>query len=343
MNKKLIKVVALLASTSLLSSCGSSEKVKEYQIVTDCSSVVCSVVVDDVDLLRYTNVLGKYVDQVLKSEPLGAAEGTQFDVTWNISGGDYASAQQMLDAGLTACENDVCLDTANPTGYVFDSVESKEISVSGSIVNPDGTTQEISLTKTFTVEYGAPKIASEVISGLNYHFTADITDTGIPDNATFTWKVNGTEIGTGQEINYFFPVANTTYTVTLEVSLDGKVIATSTEDVITGNAISVLYEVPNGTTKTAEEIAVEFVGYSGDKKNVATVAAEGGKLRFTCETGYHVTQEMVDLAPDRVVRISGVTGSSGTVMYSDSSWSSGVTYAAMNNAYNSTGIGCIAD
>ncbi|AJC48207.1 DUF3281 family protein [Allofrancisella guangzhouensis] len=266
MKKILLNGCLVLSSALFLSSC-TQEEVIEYQIVTDCNDQTCSIELDNVDLFRYTNMLGKKVDQVLKSEPVGDAEGTQFDITWSISGGDYATAQQMSDAGLAACENDVCSDIANPTGYVFDEGGSHQISVIGTVTYKDGRTQQIS--ENTTVDLA--------------HLT------------------------------------------------------------------SVLYEIPTGSTKTADEIATAFGNYSGNKGGVATVTAEDGKLRFTCETGYHVTRQMVELAPGS--QIYSGWGSNRSVSFdaNDEQWEESFSirnnyeYSAFSTVYNITAAGCIAD
>ncbi|QIV95349.1 uncharacterized protein DUF3281 [Allofrancisella inopinata] len=152
MNKKLICVMVLLTSASLLSSCGTQEELSEYQIVTSCNDLTCSIALDQVDLLRYTTVLGKDIDQVLKAEPVGDTEGTQFDITWSISGGSYATGADMTAAGFTECESGNCTATDNPTGYVFGSAGAKQISVSGTITKEDGSTITINESKSVDVE-----------------------------------------------------------------------------------------------------------------------------------------------------------------------------------------------
>ncbi|QIV94936.1 DUF3281 domain-containing protein [Allofrancisella frigidaquae] len=97
-------------------------------------------------------MLGTQKDQILKAEAVGSNETTQFNITWSISGGDYATSQQMTDANLTACEEDACTNTANPTGYVFASPGAYNISVSVTITNDDGNTVSVSESTTVEVE-----------------------------------------------------------------------------------------------------------------------------------------------------------------------------------------------
>ncbi|TDT69936.1 uncharacterized protein DUF3281 [Allofrancisella inopinata] len=185
MNKKLISVIAILTTAPLLSSCGTQEELSEYQIVTSCNDLTCSIALDQVDLLRYTTVLGKDIDRVLKSEPVGATEGTQFDITWSISGGDYATDADMTAAGLTACESDTCSNTANPTGYVFSSPGAKQISVSGVVKLSDGRTINVNQSKSIlvglysTATYRVPKNSSSTY----YNATQMVNDfNNLPSN-----------------------------------------------------------------------------------------------------------------------------------------------------------------
>ncbi|QIV96223.1 uncharacterized protein DUF3281 [Allofrancisella inopinata] len=234
LNKYVYGISSVLGLAVLLSSC-SQEELTEYQIGTNCDGAVCSIELDQADLLRYTNVVGKTVDKVLKQE---AVPEPQYNITWVLSDGQFATDQQLSDKNLPLCNGD-CTSESNPTGWIFSTAGAHQIGVSGTITYPDGTVQKIDLAKTVSTEYGAVKIDAEVVggSGLDYKFTANTTDTGIPDDATFTWKVDGTEIGTGQEIEYLFPAPNTTYTVTLEVSVDGEIISTDTKDILTGEIV----------------------------------------------------------------------------------------------------------
>ncbi|QIV96408.1 uncharacterized protein DUF3281 [Allofrancisella inopinata] len=236
MNKKLIGAMAImLALASLLNSC-TQEEHSEQQILTDCQGIICSIELDNVDLLRYTNVVGKSVDKVLKQEAVSEPE---YNITWVMSDGQFATDQQLSDNDLATCNGD-CTYDSNPTSWIFNSVGSHQIGISGTLTNPDGSIEKIDLVKTVNINYGKAKIESEVMGGsvLDYKFIANITDTGIPDDATFTWKVDGTEIGTGQEIDYLFPNVNTAYNVTLEVSVNGEVVTTSTKNITTGTVVA---------------------------------------------------------------------------------------------------------
>ncbi|KEI35978.1 putative lipoprotein [Francisella sp. W12-1067] len=234
LNKYICGVSSVLGLAVLLSSC-SQEELTEYQIGTNCDGAVCSIELDQADLLRYTNVVGKTVDKVLKQE---AVPDPQYNITWVLTDGQFATNEQLGNSNLPLCNGD-CTYESNPTGWVFGSSGAHQIGVSGTITYPDGTVQSIDIAKTVSTEYGQVKIESEVVggSGLDYKFTANTTDTGIPDDATFTWKIDGTEVGTTQEIEYLFPAPNTTYTVSVEVSVDGEVISTDTKDILTGEIV----------------------------------------------------------------------------------------------------------
>ena len=74
-------------------------------------------------------------------------------------------------------------------------------------------------------------------TGTKHTLTANTTGKGLPSSGvTYTWQVNGNNIGTGSSIDYTFPEANTTYNVSLETKLaGGTIVGTETKDIATGN------------------------------------------------------------------------------------------------------------
>ena len=72
-----------------------------------------------------------------------------------------------------------------------------------------------------------------------YSFTADTTNTGLPDTGvTYAWSVNDNPIGTGSSITYLFAKANTQYTVSLSTKIGDNVIGTNSVTVTTGDVIN---------------------------------------------------------------------------------------------------------
>ncbi len=101
--------------------------------------------------------------------------------------------------------------------------------------------------------------------GLLYSFTANTTNTGLPsEGVVYNWSVNNNPIGTGSNIDYFFPKANTQYTVSLETKIGDKVIGTDSVTVTTGDivnpALSVTQDGENPLvyTITADESATNI-------------------------------------------------------------------------------------
>ena len=191
--KRTILVAGLLGLAFMIGSCSKNEQVQEPQIIKSCIGLVCSFAIEDDTLNRFTNLLGKSIDRVVKRTQL---RGAQDQVIWNISGGGQeANNTQLMERGLTPCldEGDTCSLNSNPTGWVFTSTDPQQVSVSGTIVNADGTTREINKETAVSLEIAPPvvTITKDNAGELNYTFTADSADTGIPEGATYTWTVDG--------------------------------------------------------------------------------------------------------------------------------------------------------
>ncbi len=155
--EKTILSMSILAGAFALSSCSKSEEVKELQIIQECVGTVCSFAVEDVQLSRYTNLLGKSIDHVVKKNMLS---GTQDNVVWVLNNGREAETNELLQRQLSPCLDGTCTLTSNPTGWVFNSTNNQAVSVSGTIVNADGTTREISiLDKPVNLEMGKPIVS----------------------------------------------------------------------------------------------------------------------------------------------------------------------------------------
>ncbi len=269
--KKIMLVLPLLAGAFTISSCTKEEHVQEYNIKSDCSGLVCSFSLEDDAIDRYINLLGKPKDKVIKRVLLNSA---QDELTWSILGdGTFADNSQLEHRNLAPCtdDEDGCSLNSNPTGFVFESIGPEQIGVSGSITNDDGSITQIDKQSTIDVETGKPivSIARGTDDTLAYTFTADPTDTGIPDGATYTWYVDNNEVGTGESIAYIFNAPSTLYQVKLVVSspdltddiivendiTSGYISPVINEPVINGKTVSVSADVnntglPSGTTYT---------------------------------------------------------------------------------------------
>jgi hypothetical protein len=235
--KKIIFSMSVLAGAFALSSCSKSEEIQEPQIVQSCVGTVCSLAVVDDTLNRYTNLLGKSIDRVVKRTQL---KGDQDQVTWIIINGKLATNNQLLQRNLMSCIDSGCSLNSNPTGLVFNSTDNQTVSVSGTIVNADGTTREISIVdEPVNLEMGKPIVSfdRDNTDELTYKFTADSSYTGIPDDATYTWYVDDVEIASGEDqktATDTFTSAGSTHKIKLVVSADSMESTTVETTIVTG-------------------------------------------------------------------------------------------------------------
>ncbi|API87116.1 hypothetical protein [Francisella uliginis] len=259
MKRKLLRSIPLLSGALLLADCGKNESVEETQIVSECNGLVCSIAIEDVQLRRYTNVLGATKDRVVKREAL---TGPEDKITWELNNGDLATNNQLMNKGLMPCIGEVCTLNSNPTGWVYDSEGPQDINVHGTIVKPDGTRLEIDKNAVVTPNIGEPIITVKKNSDLDYTFTADMSDTGIPENATLTWYVNDNEIGSGETVNYTFDSASTEYTIKLVVTAE------------TINDITVEQKITSGML--APEIDTNSIVINGKNVSISVDNSQSG-------------------------------------------------------------------
>ena len=130
-------------------------------------------------------------------------------------------------------------------------------------------------------------------------------------------------------------------------SVDLSTIPSVTIDTKAVLPMSVTYRTPSGSSLSATEIATIFASYNGDKYNVATVTGDNTTspqtLTFTCEAGYHVTEDQVTLAENGFITANSSSEYTGAVIYTGSKWEASTYFAATNSGYGNTGVGCIAD
>lgn len=114
---------------------------------------------------------------------------------------------------------------------------------------------------------------------------------------------------------------------------------------------SVTYVLPTGVTATASQIQNGFNNL-GNKYHVASIVVSDTDMTFTCESGYHLIQQMVDLAEgSNLARTSTPAPQTGSARYQSGAtegWSGSFGVAASNNyAFNTTifqtGVGCLPD
>ena len=334
--KKTILTMSLLVGALAISSCSKNEEVQEPQIIQSCSGLVCSFAIEDDTLDRFTNLLGKSIDRVVKRTQL---IGEQDQVTWNISGaGQVANTTQLMDRDLTPCVDDTCTLNSNPTGWVFTSTDSQEVSVSGTIINADGTTREINKETYVDLSIGTPIVTiAKVNAGeLEYTFTADPDGTGIPDNATYTWTVDGGDASVGLAIIHTFANAGTDHEVKLIVSspdleenievvntiTSGAIAPTVVEDSVNGKSVTLTANMtdtglPAGTaltwsvagqtiTAVGSVVTFELPSYSTAYDIAVTATAPGAS------SGIQSSPLSVTTGFGKPVIIPSVLGGSGT-------------------------------
>ena len=114
---KSVLLLLLTISTLLLSDCTKNGQDIELKIISDCESNICHIELSEVTVLTTSNMLGKINKYVTHKTPLTDSNNS---IDWSITGGSYATAQQMIDANLSGCEDGGdCNANSNPTGYVF--------------------------------------------------------------------------------------------------------------------------------------------------------------------------------------------------------------------------------
>ncbi|MED7818392.1 MULTISPECIES: DUF3281 family protein [unclassified Francisella] len=185
MNKKKLIIATFIAIISIgLTSCINKQETKELKIVSECAENICHIELAQVDVLKTTDMLGKTSEKILSKTSLNNKNDS---LEWSISGGNYATAQQMSDNNLPSCENDTCSSTSNPTGYVFPvGAGSHYISVSGTVTLPDGATRTVSQSSDVIVE--APNIKTQItLTGGDY---SQIPASGTGSVSGISWIAN---------------------------------------------------------------------------------------------------------------------------------------------------------
>jgi len=146
--KKIITLTATIIVTGFLASCSESESDKGVKIVNNCVENTCHIELLEVDVHRTTNIIGKTVEHTSNERALTSPDVA---ITWDISGGAYTTDQQLAINGLAGCEDGVCSNTSNPTGYSFPASGEYPVNVSGTVTFTDGTSREINQTSTANV------------------------------------------------------------------------------------------------------------------------------------------------------------------------------------------------
>ncbi|MGQ4006415.1 DUF3281 family protein [Francisellaceae bacterium CB300] len=193
MNKHISRLIPSILLTALIAGCSESERVTEPRISSQCNGTICSFTIQNNDLVRYTNIIGKDIERTLHSTRLNAAEGTH--ITWTIGDeneGQYANSSKLILLGLEPCKDDICNSNSYPTtGFVFNTQKSHSIAVRGDIINQDGSKTTINEVSNVSLTIGEPKIIIKNIDGEKYTFSADVEHLGIQEsNYDLSWSVD---------------------------------------------------------------------------------------------------------------------------------------------------------
>ena len=206
---------------------------------------------------------------------------------------------------------------------------------------PEGST-DVAQTGTTTVTIGqlAAKITAKQTKGLLYSFTADTSNTGLPDTGvTYAWSVNDNPIGTGSSKDYLFAKANTKYIVSLSTKVGDSVIGSNSLAVTTGDVINPSLTAtqdganPLAYTVTADETATNIGSDWSRVWSIDGKAVEGAstaKLDHTFDlTAHKYTVVFTATSPQGVVRINTVdvtTGAATAPKLSSSAGSSDLNF-----------------
>ena len=186
----------------------------------------------------------------------------------------YAVSADLTNTGITAAWSYAWSSTPDGTFKDATAATTEVEFASGGVpytitftaTPPEGSSDKAqTATTTVTIGQLAAKITSKQEKGLLYSFTADTTNTGLPDTGvTYAWSVNDNPIGTGPSIDYLFAKANTQYTVSLSTKIGDNVIGTNSISVTTGEIINPTLSAkqdgadPLAYTVTADETATNI-------------------------------------------------------------------------------------
>ena len=116
----------------------------------------------------------------------------------------------MSSSKLPNYENDVCIDTDNPVGYVFKNLGSNNIvHVSGSITKDNGQKEYINQSYHVNTQIGGViKKQPDETNPLKYDFSIG-DNSGIPEDSSYQWTVDGTVFSSNSnQSSYTFDADN---------------------------------------------------------------------------------------------------------------------------------------
>ncbi|APD50744.1 DUF3281 family protein [Francisella hispaniensis] len=121
--KKILIGTAILSSALLLGSCGGSETTSELRMLYECSLVervgdkdaLCRFELANVEVSRYTNVLGKVVERVHSQTTVRDSQGL---ITWILpQDAREADNNDVVYEFGSGCQGNNCTKNSNPTAF----------------------------------------------------------------------------------------------------------------------------------------------------------------------------------------------------------------------------------
>ena len=200
-------VAFLLLSLVLISGCVQQTKSSQLDVRHNCDGLVCSLEVVDEDVLNTTNLLGKTQQCTLETCALNDSQDKNTHIQWSSKDGKGANNSDLVEDGLTPCQNGKCTDTANPTGFQADGLGSKIVHVEGYLTRDNGQKEYIDRDVTLNITTGN---SAEIVArptyrdSLKYRFSINRQESGIPLDSTYQWFIDDKPISTNDRFTHEF-------------------------------------------------------------------------------------------------------------------------------------------
>ena len=228
LSKKLY-IALFVLSLVIISSCVQQKRAKKLGVVNSCNGLICSYEITDNDVLMTTNVLGAQQETVLTRTPLKDVKKSKFSIKWTSESGEIVDNDDLLEQGLPSCENGVCTDRSNPTGFIFRDLGLKTVHVNGYLIKEDGTKEYINqnvskkVVVSPSVSIGMKQIGA--VDSLEYHFfIKNIENSGIPSDSSYEWFIDGEKepVSKENEFSHTFSNRGENHTIKLIISPKDK-------------------------------------------------------------------------------------------------------------------------
>ena len=180
--KTKIKIIAGIVATSLLAGCFDHETYQDARISGKCVAgyLICSVKLVSSTVNKSTNLLGITKETVVSESPLSYES---LDITWSSPNGTIADSDKMTLVGLDGCEDGVCTENSNPTGFQYSEAEPQQVLVQGEMMLKNKVMmainqiymlypQDFYTEATYYIPTLSTKSASEIVSTLSIDYSS---------------------------------------------------------------------------------------------------------------------------------------------------------------------------